>query len=126
MRPQLSRRTFWHASALDTPYVQGTESTRTPALEQDANLISSLCEDGSHMPVIDIDRIPIFIIPSSTPGNSHLYIDKPLTWEAYEALLDGFATAGIIEQGYLKASVSRRATFVRKPGVVKTLQAGDL
>jgi hypothetical protein len=122
----MPRRTYWHASALDTPYVQGTESTRTPALEQDANLVSSLCEDGSHMPVLDIDRIPVFIIPSSTPGNSHLYIDKLLTWEAYEALLIGFAESGLIEHGYFKASLSRKATFVRKPGVLKPIAAGDL
>jgi hypothetical protein len=71
-----------------------------------------------HRPVLDID-IPMAIVPSSTPGHGHLYLDKVLTWTQYAKLLDVLAEVGIIEPGYRDASHAREFTSVRLPWVTK-------
>lgn len=75
------------------------------------DLVSSHGSDGLHYPVLDIDH-PCHVRPSETPGHFHLYIDKGVEWEKYEALLVALADAGIIERGYANASIERKGTFV--------------
>lgn len=85
----------------------------------EANLISSELESGLHKPVFDVD-FPIRAVPSTTPGHFHLYLDGiEMEWPKYEALLRALAEAGVIEQGYYEASVSRGASYVRTPWQVK-------
>lgn len=84
----------------------------------EANLIVSLTEDGYHAPVIDFD-LPLEVVPSSTPGHSHLYINHLMTWETYQELLVALVKAGLVEDGYVKASVARGFTSVRPPGLFK-------
>lgn len=74
--------------------------------------------DNIHRPILDID-FPVDVIPSSTVGHYHLYIDKKLTWEQYKKLLFVLAEVGIIEEGYLNASIDREFTSVRLPWVNK-------
>lgn len=112
-------RTYWHSDQLDADdgaYDSENPETRKRCNEAQANLVASLTEDGFHAPVIDLD-IPARLVPSSTEGHSHLYIDVDLTWYAYRRLLRALCEAGIIEQGYLNASEDRGMTMVRKPGV---------
>lgn len=75
-------------------------------------------EEPLHRPVLDID-FPAALIPSTTPGHFHLYLDKPMGWSQYSRLLGALAEAGIIEQGYLGASIDRGYTSVRLPWVKK-------
>lgn len=78
-----------------------------------ANCISSLTEDGTHRPALDIDT-PIKLRESSTPGNYHLYFeDIELTWKQYKKLLKALAKAGIIEEGYARVSIKRKQTILR-------------
>lgn len=87
--------------------------------ESDANLVTSATGNGDwHLPVIDLD-VPHRLEPSSTEGHAHLYIDVPVKWDDYVALLDVLAQTGIVERGYVEASKSKGATMVRKPGVFK-------
>ncbi len=100
-----------------------------------------------HMPVFDVDTMPswlavghlvdcwhrlelenvtdlevnqhIRVMPSSTDGHSHVYVDVELPWDAYVVLLEDLEERQVIESGYFRASVSRQQTFVRKPGVRK-------
>lgn len=74
--------------------------------------------DVMHAPVLDIDY-PVFVIPSSTAGHYHLYLEKPVRWDAYEKLLEALAECGLIEGGYAHASIARGATYVRVPTCVK-------
>ncbi|GGN40254.1 hypothetical protein FHR83_007076 [Actinoplanes campanulatus] len=74
-----------------------------------------------HKPVLDID-LPVQVIPSSTEGHNHLIIDKPMTWEKYQRLLDALADCGVIESGYRNASIARGYTAVRLPWVKKKHQ----
>lgn len=69
---------------------------------------------GQHYPVIDLD-VPAMLIPSTTPGHSHLFIDTMLDELAYFDLLDAMAKARIVEPGYVGASRRRGHTAVRLP-----------
>lgn len=93
----------------------------------EANVVSSRLTHDSvgfettrHALVIDIDH-PSWLIPSTTPGHYHLYVDTPsgIKREDYDALLDALANAGVIEAGYAGASKARGYTSVRLPWVQK-------
>lgn len=86
--------------------------------KENANLISSLCQDGQHRPVLDID-FPVRLIPSTTPGHFHLYVDIPMTWEKQCTLMLAMENAGILQFGYRKYSESRGMSLVRPPWVKK-------
>lgn len=86
-----------------------------------ANVITSVVAgtDGKmHKVVIDVD-LPATLLPSSTSGHHHLFIDREIPWEAYVNLLDAFVAAGIVEPGYVEASRIRGHTAVRLPWVRK-------
>lgn len=84
-----------------------------------ANVVGSLSGDGSHhLPCIDVD-VPAKLVPSSTPGHHHLYIDVPLAWHDYCDLLDVMARCGIVEEGYVSAAKARGQTSCRLPHVRK-------
>lgn len=84
----------------------------------DAELIASLNADGKHRPMLDID-FPATVIPSSTEGHCHLYIDKELEWKDYKKLLNVLADLGIIEHGYRGASLARGYSALRLPWIKK-------
>lgn len=90
---------------------------------EDADVVASSYNSygfntGLHRPVLDID-LDIVVVPSSTPGHHHLYIDKLMTWERYAKLLQALADAGIVQQGFVNVSLQRGATMVRLPWVKK-------
>lgn len=99
------------------------DAPRVVTVDPDAaNLIGSKLDgytDGYHAPVIDID-VEVHLVPSSTPGHSHFYIEQPVTWALYVKLLEAMVECGIVEGGYLEAALRRGQTHVRKPGVLKT------
>lgn len=71
-----------------------------------------------HKPLLDID-MPARLIPSSTPGHHHLFIECEMTWSQYGKLLLALAEAGILEMGYVRASLQRGYTAVRLPWIKK-------
>ena len=77
-----------------------------------------------HTVMLDLD-VPARLIPSSTGGHYHLYIDVPMPWGKYKRLLKTLAHVGIIEPGYYKAACSRKATFLRLPWIKKPKAAGE-
>jgi hypothetical protein len=79
---------------------------------------SDLAPEHLHRPVLDID-FPAHLIPSTTEGHFHLYLDKAVTWEKYERLLTVLGEVGILEQGYVDASIARGYSSVRLPWVKK-------
>lgn len=94
-----------------------------------ANVVSSLVKQDLgdfaadptkrfHKVAIDLD-IPAYLIPSSTPGHSHLYIDVDIPHHRYMALLSALADAGIIERGYADVSIKRGRSDLRLPWVEK-------
>lgn len=80
-----------------------------------ADVVTSQIEGTKyHSFMVDVD-IPARLIPSTTPGCSHLYIDTPMTWRQYRRALRALAAAGVVEEGFYKASKRRGATHLRVP-----------
>ena len=77
-------------------------------------------EEGliKHKIVLDID-MPAQLIPSSTPGHFHLYVDHEITWHDYQALLHVMGDVGLLEPGYVGASLARGHTALRLPWIKK-------
>lgn len=110
-------RKLYRAANLDLAY--GEKETVVPTeMLSEANLVSSLLPNKMHAPVIDLDG-PHNLVPSSTPGHGHLYLDTPMTWRRYKTLLRALWKAGVIEEGFYRNSVRRGFSSVRPPGVYK-------
>jgi hypothetical protein len=73
---------------------------------------------SNHAILLDID-VPAWLVPSSTEGHSHLYVDVHCREEDYFAFLDAAAKVGLIQYGYASASKKKGATFLRLPWVKK-------
>lgn len=71
-----------------------------------------------HAPVLDLD-IEHALIPSSTPGHAHLFLNVALSWREYRRLLKALARAGVIEPGYVKMSLRQGYSTARVPWVRK-------
>jgi len=89
--------------------------------ESEAHLVTSYTHTEDqvrfHAPTIDID-LPVHVRESS-PGKSHLFIDKQMPEDVYWNLLDAFVEAGLVEPGYVAASKRRHGTFLRLPDMTK-------
>lgn len=77
---------------------------------------------GYHTVMLDIDH-PVRLVPSTTEGHYHLYIDVPVREAEYFEVLRHLALAGVIETGYYEASLARGGTHLRLPWVRKDLDA---
>lgn len=114
------KRTLWHTNFHH--YADSEDITPiTESDEENHNLIGSLIEDTDnlHSPVLDID-FPARLVPSTTPGHFHLYLDGlALHWSAYIDLLVALGRAGVLGEGYVNASIDRGMTTVRPPHVKK-------
>lgn len=96
-----------------------------PRMEPNGNLVSSYVEGSLlHMPVIDLD-FPCELVPSATPGHFHLYINREISQDEQQALLDGLLAAGLIEQGWYDGCVRNGYTRVRHPDFPKALTQGE-
>lgn len=123
MTVDLGSRTLWYRD-LKREDDENYEPT-SPGVQCDGeddflvpNLVSSLCDDELHRPALDFD-FPVTVVESSTPGHHHVYIDKPMTWERYQLLLVVLREVGLLEEGYVSASLERKMTMLRLPGVTK-------
>lgn len=101
----------------DTDY-EGTDRDRVDTWNE-ANALSSEIvrwplHKGEHCILLDIDQ-EAFLFPSGTHGHHHLYIEAMLPWRKYRVLLWVLQWCGVIERGYYKAAVRRKATFLRTP-----------
>lgn len=85
-----------------------------------ASLRKSIAQKPSakHKILLDVD-MPVVVIPSSTPGHHHLYIDKELSWPQYRVLLEALGKAGVVEEGYLRAAIHQKFTTLRTPWTKK-------
>lgn len=121
----LRKNVHFRAPSTTTYEEAAAELPDTTTDINDAQVITSLVEYhdrnpdlGMHRPILDID-FPAQLIPSSTPGHFHLYLDKPMPWRTYAKLLRALAEAEIIEPGYARASEARKYTAVRLPWISK-------
>lgn len=109
-----------------TDYKVGDFEREVTADITKANIITSEVENTNgmvHRPILDID-LPITMLQSSDLSHRHLYISKPVSRGDYFKFLQAAADAGILEQGYVYASIKRGYTAVRLPWIKK--QAGEV
>jgi hypothetical protein len=117
-------------------YSSGTDVRKVEYLKQvpfkEANLISSELVTRqhhsynvfgretfkTHAPALDID-FESSLIPSSTKGHYHLFLDKALTWREYRRLLKALYKAGIIEEGFYRMTLQRKKSMLRTPWTKK-------
>lgn len=121
-----TERTYWRAPDLGIEnkplivslfqYRQKKNRYRITAAK--ANLISSKTTDGRQMPIIDLD-FDFHIVPSSTPGHAHLFIDHPMSKFRWAILMLALWFTGAVEMGYAVWSLRRGGNFVRTPYTVK-------
>lgn len=108
-----------------------SESDGAPADfdRDDANVVTSVIAwenhgpDGeripaAHWPVLDID-FEARLVPSSTPGHYHLYLEKHVDHDQYMRLLEELERTGIVGPGYDHFSRQRGYTTARLPHVKK-------
>lgn len=98
-----------------------SQEEREPATSiGEANVSTSIREDAvdCHAVLLDLD-VPAWLVPSSTEGHSHLYIDVKVPTQKYFALLDALADAGVIQRGYANSSKHRGGTALRLPWIKK-------
>lgn len=106
-------RKLWHVPAMHPDY--GTDDEKHPRKEVDdverADVIGAQAGDGRWYPALDIDW-PCQLVESETPGHHHLLIDVGIEWEHYRAILEALGAAGILNPGYVSASIERYDTFI--------------
>lgn len=113
-----------HVANLDSDEYNAASDQKATIDPDEADLISSLMwgtqagASALHFPVLDID-IPAYLVPSSTEGNSHLYLDVRLSDDQMWKLCDLLAEVGILQPGYVSACKARGYTSVRLPWVKK-------
>ena len=105
---------------------------RPTADPEHANIVTSAVagdrpwQKGMHRPVLDLDMRARLTL-SSTPGHHHLYIDRRMSWDDYVKLITVMAEVGLLEPGYVKASIARGYTATRVPWLTKADTAfGDV
>ena len=102
-----------------------SKEEREPATSiAEANVSTSIREDAvdCHALLLDLD-VPAWLVPSSTEGHSHLYVDVKIPTPTYFALLDALAAAGVIQPGYANSSKHRGGTALRLPWIKKPTTA---
>ena len=93
-----------------------TEADKEQGIEP--NLFGSKVNNNIHLPMFDIDY-SAELIPSSTKGHFHLYLNRPITWYRYKKVLRAMWKAGLIEKGVYLGALHYKEVYLRKPGVKK-------
>lgn len=112
----------------DSSVTYSKEERQAALSISEANVSTSIREDcGSddapqHAVLLDLD-VPAWLVPSSTEGHSHLYIDVKVPQDKYFTLLHALADAGVIQHGYANSSIHRGGTALRLPWVKKETAA---
>jgi hypothetical protein len=64
-------------------------------------------------------KVPVRFVASSNPVHGHLYIDAEIQWMDYAPILASMRDVGLLEVGFVDASISREMTMLLKPGLTK-------
>ncbi|HTK59570.1 MAG TPA: hypothetical protein VL283_00020 [Candidatus Baltobacteraceae bacterium] len=58
---------------------------------------------------------PATLVPSSTEGHFHLYLETETGWQPYLQLMRAMADAGLLEAGWVDMNERRKMAMLRKP-----------
>lgn len=70
-------------------------------------------------PIVLPLSVPARIVPSSTAGHFHFYIDHEMEWLVYKQLLTALYRAGVIGEDFYGMSVEWKVSFLLMPGLTK-------
>lgn len=71
-------------------------------------------------PYLFIDlSVPYHLVPSSTPGHSHLYLDVDVAWGTYRELLLTLSKMCVVQAGWVNTAVKHERSVTRLPWIVK-------
>lgn len=129
---QLVRRITWHSEiAWDVPdyeddvahAVDDRRATTDPDVVEafssaHRSTVDNPPETRYHALLLDID-CPAWLLPSSTGGHGHLYVDLEIPDDKLWTFLDAAADIGLVEEGYVSACKARGMTSLRPPWIVK-------
>lgn len=106
----------WHDSSSGE---SGLDETITTDITKGNVIISMIADKVTHHKLlIDLD-LPAKLVPSTTEGHFHLYVDHEIEKDAYFNLLNALVGAGLVEPGYVRASEARGYTALRLPWIKK-------
>jgi hypothetical protein len=63
--------------------------------------------------------VPVQILPSSTPGHHHVYIDAEMKWRPYRALCKAMVRVGLLESAFVDLMISHSMSMLLRPGLTK-------
>lgn len=108
----------WEDDRTEASVIEGANAVSSRLLAPPPSPWGSRDERKLHAVLLDLD-VPAYLVPSTQPGHSHLYIDVAVEEERYFNLLDALAQCGVIEFGYAAASKKKGGTFLRLPWIKK-------
>lgn len=113
----------WTTDSADVEALIGQDSPPISDLDA-ANIVTSETAEEKnlfgehHLITIDLDVDHVYI-PSTTPGHGHLLVNHPIAWEKYSRLLLLLLELGVLEEGYVDATLRRGYSAVRVPWIMK-------
>ncbi|QYC53787.1 hypothetical protein SEA_EUGENEKRABS_17 [Microbacterium phage EugeneKrabs] len=110
----------WGDLSHDSTSIEPHRGERPVTDIEHANIVCSDIKDDwarRHNLILDID-FPVRVVESSH-GKSHLYVDEPMTWDAVVAVMAVMVQVGLVQPGYMYASIERGYTSVRVPWALK-------
>lgn len=63
--------------------------------------------------------VPAYLLPSSTAGHHHAYIDVEMKWRPYRALCKAMASVGLLEEAFVDLTISHGMSMLIRPGLTK-------
>lgn len=136
----LVRRLTWHSEiAWDVPDYEGdvahaVDDRRATTDPEVVEAFSSCyrsdvdlepAHQRNHALLLDLD-VPAWLLPSSTGGHGHLYVDLDIPEDKLWTFLDAAADIGLVEEGYVSACKARGMTSLRPPWIVKGQEPSTL
>jgi hypothetical protein len=94
------------------------DSTVCAPMHEATAVMSANAETGRHAVLLDIDY-PAYVVPSSTGGHNHIYLDVPdgLSDRQHRRLMKALGKAGVVEKEW--AHANRHGSALRPPWVTK-------
>lgn len=90
------------SGAITADVVEATDRAGNLRPDPAGNLICSATDESksTHLPIFDLD-VPHRLVPSRTPGHSHLYVDVEVPADKLRAVVVAMVDAGLMGAGNL-------------------------
>jgi hypothetical protein len=99
--------TIYASSALysNGEFISGIHGYRTPGADTMSAIFQLI--------------VPAKLVPSSTEGHFHLYLETEMDWPDYLRLMRAMVEAGLLEKEWVDMNERRKMAMLRKVGYTK-------